>query len=164
MVDVGSIAPGFQLEDQEGSLRSLSEFKGKWVVLYFYPRDNTPGCTKEACDFTAQKPEFTRLDAVVIGISPDSVESHKRFVEKHGLDLILLSDPEKDVLRAYGAWGEKKSYGKVSYGVIRSTFIIGPDQLVRAVWRNVRVRQKRRGEEVRHADVVKKRLEELLNK
>ncbi len=161
MVDVGSNAPDFHLKDQEGNTRSLSEFKGRWVVLYFYPKDNTPGCTKEACDFTALKPDFTRLDAIVIGVSPDKVESHQKFVERHDLDLILLSDPDKDVLRAYGAWGEKKNYGRVYEGVIRSTFIIGPDQKVRAVWRNVKVRQKRRGEEVRHADLVKKRLEEL---
>ena len=161
MVELGSKAPDFSLEDQDGNLRSLEDFQGKWLVLYFYPKDNTPGCTKEACDFTGLMPSFKELDATVVGISPDRVASHKRFVERHGLDLILLSDPKKDTFKAYGAWGEKRGYGRVYEGVIRSTFIIGPDSTIQAAWRNVKVRQKRKGAEVRHADVVKERLQEL---
>ena len=109
------------------------------MVLYFYPKDNTSGCTREAVDFTIRLEDFKNLDAVVLGVSPDSVESHKKFRMKHGLKVILLSDPEHKVIETYGAWGKKKRYGKEYYGVIRSTFLIDPNGIVRKVWRNVRV-------------------------
>ncbi len=161
MVEIGNSAPNFTLEDQNGEAVSLSQFAGKWVVLYFYPKDNTSGCTKEACDFTEELPLFERLDAVVIGISPDSPESHRKFRERYNLKITLLSDPEKEVLRLYGAWGEKKNYGRVYEGVIRSTFIITPDQKIGAKWHNVRVRSKRKGQDIRHSTIVREELERL---
>ncbi len=164
MIETGMKAPDFELPDATGRKVRLSQFKDKWVVLYFYPRDNTSGCTKEACDFTELRPELESLDAVVIGVSPDSQASHKKFIARHGLDIILLSDPDKKVLKAYGAWGKKKNYGREYEGVIRSTFIISPGQEVSAVWKNVRVRTKRKGKEFRHADAVRERLLELQNK
>lgn len=124
MIDIGMIAPDFTLKDQDGNNRSLSDFKGKKVVLYFYPKDNTPGCTKEACSLRDNKDDLSRLNAIIIGISKDSVESHKRFIEKQGLNFILLSDPDHIVMEEYGAWGEKKLYGKTSIGTIRCTYII----------------------------------------
>ena len=119
-LNVGSKAPNFKLPDQDGREVALSDFAGQWVVLYFYPRDDTPGCTVEACDFTAGLAGFEKLDAVVMGCSPDSPESHRKF------KLTLLSDPEHKLLQAYGAWGEKTLYGKTSEGVIRSTATIDP--------------------------------------
>ena len=129
------------------------------MVLYFYPRDNTAGCTKEAVDFSSLHDEFEALGAKVIGISPDSEKSHQRFVEKHHLRVLLLSDPSKEVLKAYGAWGKKKNYGREYEGVIRSTFLINPQGEITNLWRNVKVRQKRKGGETRHADVVLHALE-----
>ena len=125
-ITVASKAPRFKLLDQDGHEVALSDLAGRWVVLYFYPRDSTPGCTVEACDFTAGLAAFERLDAVVLGCSPDSPESHRSFIAKYNLRLTLLSDPEHKVMQAYGAWGEKTVYGKTSEGVIRSTVIINP--------------------------------------
>jgi len=139
----------------------LKAFKGTWIVLYFYPKDNTPGCSNEACDFTETMPLFSDMDAVILGVSPDSTKSHRNFIEKKNLEITLLSDTEKSVHRAYGAWGMKKNYGKEYEGVIRSTFIISPDQKIAASWSNVRVRVKRKDGEVRHADVVREKLSEL---
>ena len=164
MVDTGDRTPDFELDDSHGNKVSLDRFRGKWVVLYFYPRDNTSGCTKEACDFTLLRPEFDRMDAVVIGISPDTPASHEKFISRHDLDVILLSDPEKDVFKLYGAWGKKKNYGREYEGVVRSTFIISPEQRIVAAWKNVRVRTKRKGKDFRHADAVRERLKELQNK
>ena len=124
MLEVGTKAPDFTLFDKNGSAVSLSDFIGKRVVLYFYPRDNTPGCTRQACAFAAAYNGFLDLDAVVIGISRDSVASHQKFAEKHSLPFILLSDPELTAIQSYGVWKEKKLYGKVSMGVERTTFII----------------------------------------
>ena len=124
MLEVGMKAPAFTLPDKDGNLVSLSDFAGKRVVLYFYPRDNTPGCTRQACAFAAAYEAFKALDAVVIGISKDSAASHQKFAQKHELPFILLSDPELAAIQAYGVWQEKKNYGKVSMGVVRSTFVI----------------------------------------
>ncbi|MBO4422568.1 MAG: thioredoxin-dependent thiol peroxidase [Clostridia bacterium] len=124
MLNVNDKAPGFTLKDREGNDVSLSDFAGKKVVLYFYPKDNTPGCTRQACAFAASYGKFKKKGAVVIGVSRDSVQSHVNFAEKYGLPFILLSDPELEVIKAYGAWGEKKNYGKVAMGVIRTTYII----------------------------------------
>lgn len=130
MLEVGSKAPEFTLPDQNGTEVSLSDFAGRKVVLYFYPRDNTPGCTRQACAFAGAYEEFKDLDVAVIGVSKDSVASHKKFVEKHGLPFILLSDPETTVLQAYEVWQEKKLYGKVSMGVVRSTYIIDENGVI----------------------------------
>ena len=124
MLEIGTKAPGFTLPDKDGNLVSLSDFAGRKVVLYFYPRDNTPGCTRQACAFAGAYEEFKKINAVVIGISKDSVASHQKFAEKYSLPFILLSDPELTAIKAYGVWQEKKFYGKVSMGVVRSTFVI----------------------------------------
>ena len=124
MLGTGMKAPDFTLPDKDGNPVSLSDFSGKKVVLYFYPRDNTPGCTRQACAFAAAYEAFKALDAVVIGISKDSAASHQKFAEKYGLPFILLSNPELTAIQAYGVWQEKKNYGKVSMGVVRSTFVI----------------------------------------
>ena len=120
----GDIAPDFTLPDQDGNPVSLSDFAGKTVVLYFYPKDNTPGCTRQACAFAAEFAEFSRRGIIVIGISKDSVASHRKFADKHTLPFILLADTEHSVIEKYGVRKEKKLYGKVSYGTVRTTFII----------------------------------------
>ena len=124
MLQEGMQAPAFTLADKDGRRVSLSDFLGKKVVLYFYPKDNTPGCTRQACAFAAAYSEFEKKNAVVIGISKDSVASHEKFAEKYNLLFILLSDPELHAIQAYGVWQEKKLYGKTSIGVVRTTFII----------------------------------------
>lgn len=124
MLEIGSKAPDFTLMDQYGREISLSNFLGRKVILYFYPRDNTPGCTRQACAFAKTYEEFKALGAEVIGVSKDSVASHQKFADKHDLPFILLSDPEITVLQAYEVWQEKKLYGKVSMGVVRSTYLI----------------------------------------
>ena len=124
MLEAGTKAPDFTLRDKNGNLISLSDFQGRKVVLYFYPKDNTPGCTRQACAFAASYEGFKAGGVVVIGISRDSAASHLKFAQKHDLPFILLSDPDHAVIEAYGAWQEKKNYGKVSMGVVRSTFII----------------------------------------
>ena len=124
LLEAGANAPGFTLPDGSGKPVSLADFAGKKVVLYFYPRDNTPGCTRQACAFAAAYEAFKALDAVVIGVSKDSAASHQKFAQKHELPFILLSDPELAAIQAYGVWQEKKNYGKVSMGVVRSTFVI----------------------------------------
>ena len=124
MLEIGMKAPEFTLPDKDGNPVSLKDFLGKKVVLYFYPRDNTPGCTRQACAFAAAYEGFKAKDVVVIGISKDSVASHQKFAQKHNLPFILLSDPELQAIEAYGVWQEKKLYGKVSMGVVRTTFII----------------------------------------
>ena len=124
MLEIGMKAPEFTLSDKDGNAVSLSDFIGKKVVLYFYPKDNTPGCTRQACAFAAAYEGFKAKDVVVIGISKDSVASHLKFAQKHDLPFILLSDPELQAIQPYGVWQEKKLYGKVSMGVVRTTFII----------------------------------------
>ena len=124
MLGTGMKAPDFTLPDKDGNPVSLSDFSGKKVVLYFYPRDNTPGCTRQACAFAEAFEDFKKINTVVIGISKDSAASHQKFAEKYGLPFILLSNPELTAIQAYGVWQEKKNYGKVSMGVVRSTFVI----------------------------------------
>lgn len=161
MITAGTEAPEFCLQNQDDKEVSLKDNSDKWIVLYFYPKDNTSGCTKEACDFTETFNDYKKLNAIVLGVSPDSTESHRRFIEKQNLGITLLSDPEKKVHKAYGAWGLKKNYGKEYEGVIRSTFIISPDGKIAEAWSKVKVRVKRKGGETRHVDVVKERLKKL---
>ncbi len=130
MLETGTKAPDFTLVDKDGNKVSLSSFLGKRVVLYFYSRDNTPGCTRQACAFTAAYEGFKARDIVVIGISKDSVSSHQKFAEKYNLPFILLSDTELSVIKDYGVWKEKKLYGKVSFGVVRSTYIIDENGVI----------------------------------
>lgn len=136
----GKKAPSFALADQDGNIVRLKDFAGSWVVLYFYPKDNTPGCTTEAKDFTSKLPAFEKIGAVVLGVSPDSPESHCRFRKKHSLRVRLLSDPEKKMLQAYGAWGPKQLYGRTFEGVIRSTFLIAPDGRIAFWWPQIKVK------------------------
>ncbi len=153
---VNDKAPDFSLPDCDGNMHSLSDLRGKWVVLYFYPKDNTPGCTQEALDFSNKLKDFESLNAVVIGISKDSPKSHKRFIEKHDLKVLLLSDESADVIKKYGAWGKKKRYGKEYYGTVRSTFLIDPEGIVRKIWKNVRVKG--------HVDDVLQSLKDFVEK
>ena len=124
MLEVGTKAPDFELPDQDGNMHKLSDYTEKKVILYFYPKDNTPGCTKQACGFSERHPQFMEKGAVVLGISKDSVASHKKFVEKYGLAFTLLADPERKVIETYDVWKEKKNCGKVSMGVVRTTYLI----------------------------------------
>ena len=130
MLDTGTRAPEFTLPDQDGIMRSLSDYRGQKIILYFYPKDMTAGCTKQACAFGELYPQFREKDAVVIGISKDSVASHKRFEEKYGLPFTLLSDTEKAVIQAYDVWKEKNNYGKVSMGVVRTTYLIDENGII----------------------------------
>ena len=130
MLEIGSKAPDFELPDQNGVVHKLSEYKGKKVVLYFYPKDSTPGCTKQACNFGELMPQFTEKGAVIIGVSKDSVASHKKFEEKYGLPFTLLADPELEVIKAYDVWKEKKLYGKASMGVVRTTYLIDEEGVI----------------------------------
>ena len=138
MLEVGTKAPEFTLPDKDGNPVSLTDFAGKKVVLYFYPKDNTPGCTRQACAFAGAYEEFKKIDVVVIGVSKDSAASHQKFAEKHGLPFILLSDPELTAIQAYGVWQEKKLYGKVSMGVVRSTFVINENGMIEKVMPKVK--------------------------
>ena len=124
MLEVGTKAPDFELPDQNGELHKLSDYLGKKVILYFYPKDNTPGCTKQACGFSKLFPQFSEKGAVILGVSKDSIASHKKFEEKYGLTFTLLSDTERKVIELYDVWKEKKNYGKVSMGVVRTTYLI----------------------------------------
>ncbi|MCI8395009.1 thioredoxin-dependent thiol peroxidase [Acutalibacter sp. JLR.KK004] len=138
MLETGMKAPEFTLPDKDGNMVSLSGFAGQKVVLYFYPRDNTPGCTRQACAFGAAYEDFQKMNAVVIGISKDSVASHQKFAAKNDLPFILLSDPELAAIQAYGVWQEKKNYGKVSMGVVRSTFVIDENGSIEKVMPKVK--------------------------
>ena len=138
MLEIGKRAPVFTLPDHNGDRVRLTELKGQWVVLYFYPRDDTPGCTTEAREFSAETSAFARLDAIVLGCSPDPAEKHCGFIARHNLKLRLLSDPEHKAMRKYGAWGEKRLYGRVTEGVIRSTTLIDPTGKVACHWPSVR--------------------------
>ncbi len=149
----GEKAPDFTLMNQDDKEITLSGYAGKWVILYFYPKDNTSGCTKEACGFTEALPDFSGMDAVILGVSRDSTKVHRGFIEKQNLKITLLSDPDHSIHEAYNAWGEKKMYGKVTEGVLRSTFIIDPDGIIAASWKNVKVNG--------HVDKVKEKLAAL---
>ena len=130
MLEPGTKAPDFALRDQNGQIRKLTEYRGRKVVLYFYPKDSTAGCSKQACGFAELYPHFQEKDAVVIGVSKDSVASHKRFEEKYSLPFTLLSDPELEVIKAYDVWKEKKTAGKVSMGVVRTTYLIDEEGII----------------------------------
>ena len=138
MLAVGTQAPDFTLPDQNGDMKSLSDYKGQKVILYFYPKDMTSGCTKQACAFSELYPQFREKGAVVLGVSKDTVASHKRFEEKHGLPFTLLSDTEKTVIQAYDVWKEKKLYGKVSMGVVRTTYLIDENGVIVKAFDKVR--------------------------
>jgi thioredoxin-dependent peroxiredoxin len=153
MLSIGDQAPAFRLPNQDEVEISLRDLEGKWVVLYFYPKDNTPGCTSEACDFTAAVPLFDDLNAVILGVSPDSPKKHRSFIEKQTLDITLLADETTDVAKAYGVWQMKKNYGKEYMGIVRSTFLIDPKAKIAHIWNNVKV--------AGHAQAVKEKIESL---
>lgn len=150
---IGDPAPGFCLPAAEKGQVCLKDHRGRWVVLYFYPKDNTKGCTMEALEFTAAEDEFNAKGAVVLGVSPDSPESHTKFKEKHSLGITLLSDTEKEILTGYGVWQKKKMYGREYMGVVRSTYLIDPEGRIAYVWPKVKV--------AGHADAVMEKLVEL---
>lgn len=152
-IEIGKMAPKFKLKDQDEVAVSLADLAGNWVVLYFYPKDDTPGCTTEACEFTAGIQDFKDLEATVLGCSPDLPEEHRKFIEKYNLEVRLLSDPGHKVMESYGAWGEKNMYGKVTVGVIRSTVIIDPEGRIAHHWKRVKTKG--------HAEKVRERLAEL---
>ena len=130
MLEVGKKAPEFSLPDQNGVIHKLSDYLGKKVILYFYPKDNTPGCTKQACGYSEKYPEFLEKNVEIIGVSKDTVASHKRFEEKQNLKIIILADPELEVIKKYDVWKEKKLYGKVSMGVVRTTYLIDENGII----------------------------------
>ena len=130
MIEIGTKAPDFELQDQNGKTHRLSDYLGKKVILYFYPKDNTSGCTKQACGFSERNPQFMEKGAVVLGVSKDTVTSHKKFEQNYNLKFTILSDPELQVIKTYGVWQEKKNYGKVSMGVVRTTYLIDENGFV----------------------------------
>lgn len=139
MVEEGKKAPAFKLKNQDGTAISLSELKGQKVVLYFYPKDDTPGCTKEACSFRDNLPRFNKINAKVLGVSTDSVESHKKFANKYKLPFDLLADENKEIVEKYGVWQEKNNYGKKYMGVVRTTFIIDEGGKIKKIFNKVKV-------------------------
>ena len=153
MLEIGDTIPNFCLPNQDEEEICFRDIKGRWIVLYFYPKDNTPGCSTEACDFTEALPDFTALEAVVLGVSPDSPKKHRNFIEKKGLKITLLADEEKDLCKKFGVWQLKKNYGREYMGVVRSTFLIAPNGTLAYKWEKVRVKG--------HVDDVKAKLEEL---
>ncbi len=138
MLNIGTPAPDFALPDQNGNMHALSDYRGKKVILYFYPKDNTSGCTKQACGFADLYPQFTEKGAVILGVSKDNVASHKKFEQLYGLPFTLLSDADKTVIQAYGAWQEKKNYGKVTMGVVRTTYLIDENGVIARVFEKVK--------------------------
>lgn len=153
MLNIDTKAPEFCLPNQDDVEICMRDLKGKWIVLYFYPKDNTPGCTTEACDFSDALPDFNDLNAIVIGISADSTAKHRNFIEKKDLSITLLSDENKSMLQEYGVWQLKKNYGKEYMGIVRSTFIINPEGVIKALWEKVKVKD--------HAKEVREKLESL---
>ncbi len=138
-LQVGQLAPHFSLDNQIGKRISLSDLLGQWMVLYFYPKDDTPGCTRESIGFSDMKSDFLSANAVIFGISKDTVDSHEEFCNKYSLAIDLLSDPDKSMINDYGVWQEKVSYGKTSMGIVRSTFLIDPTGHIQRIWTNVKV-------------------------
>ena len=153
MLEKGSIAPAFCLSNQDDVEICSRDLKGKWIVLYFYPKDSTPGCTTEACDFNEALDDFDDLNAIILGVSADSTKSHRNFIAKQNLDLTLLSDPTTQMMQAYEVWALKKNYGKEYMGIVRSTYIIDPDGVIQAAWTNVKVKD--------HAKSVQEMLKSL---
>ncbi|MGI5949471.1 thioredoxin-dependent thiol peroxidase [Peptoniphilus sp.] len=141
MLEVGTKAPNFSLKDENGDVRTLDEFKGKKVILYFYPKDSTPGCTNQACGFRDLYPQFEEKGAVVLGVSKDSVESHKRFKEKNSLPFTLISDPDLEAIKAYDVWKEKKSGGKTTMGIVRSTYLIDEEGTIVKAFGKVKAKE-----------------------
>lgn len=152
----GVSAPDFVLADKDGNTNRLADFRGMWIVLYFYPKDNTSGCTLEAKEFSEAVKEFSNLNAEIIGVSPDSASSHAKFIEKQGLEILLLSDPNHKVLEDYDVWQLKKMYGREYFGVVRSTFLIDPQGKIAHIWMKVKVKG--------HVEEVRAKLEELQGK
>ncbi len=165
MLKVNDKAPEFCIPNQDEVEICLRDLAGKWIVLYFYPKDNTPGCTNEACDFSNENEHFEDLNGVILGVSPDSPKSHKKFIDGKNLEITLLSDEDKKVCEAFGVWQMKKFMGREFMGVVRTTFIIDPEGKIAAVWENVKVRENKtkKGEkyQILHADVVKETLIKL---
>lgn len=165
MVEVGQKAPLFCAPNQDDVEICLRDLEGKWIVLYFYPRDNTPGCTTQACDFTEALPQFDDMDAIILGVSADTTAKHRNFIEKKALGITLLADVEKKMCEDYGVWQLKKFMGRESMGIVRSTFIINPEGEIAAKWEKVNVRKKRKknGEtiETLHVNEVREKLQEL---
>ncbi|HHD78246.1 MAG TPA: thioredoxin-dependent thiol peroxidase [Epsilonproteobacteria bacterium] len=155
MLQVGDAVPDFCLPNQDEEEICLRDIRGRWIVLYFYPKDNTPGCTTEACDFTVALPDLEGLDAIVLGVSPDSPKKHRNFIEKKDLKITLLADEEKELCNLFGIWQLKKFMGKEYMGVVRSTFLINPEGKVAAIWDKVRVKG--------HVEAVKEKLQALQN-
>ena len=153
MLEIGTVVPDFCLPNQDDEEICFRDIKGKWIVLYFYPKDNTPGCTTQACDFTEAEPDFSRLDAIILGVSPDSPKKHRNFIEKKELKITLLADEEKELCNTFGIWQLKKFMGKEYMGVVRSTFIISPEGKISALWTKVRVKE--------HVKQVKEKLQAL---
>ncbi|MCK9492452.1 MAG: thioredoxin-dependent thiol peroxidase [Sulfurimonas sp.] len=153
MLKINDKAPEFCLPNQDDIEICLRDLKGKWIVLYFYPKDNTPGCTTEACEFTEAAPDFSELDAIIIGVSADSTQKHRNFIEKKDLGITLLSDEETTMMQEYGVWQQKKNFGKEYMGIVRTTFIIDPEGIVKTVFEKVRVKD--------HVAKVKEELQSL---
>ncbi|MEA1919941.1 MAG: peroxiredoxin [Campylobacterota bacterium] len=154
MLEIGTTAPEFCLPNQDDVEICLRDLKGKWIVLYFYPKDSTPGCTTEACEFTAAVPNFEGLNAVILGVSADSTKRHRNFIAKQNLEITLLSDESTQMMQEYTVWALKKNYGKEYMGIVRSTCIIDPEGVIKAVWSNVRVKE--------HVAKVQAELEKLI--
>jgi peroxiredoxin Q/BCP len=161
ILTAGTPAPAFSATTDDGSTLALSDLRGKNVVLYFYPKDDTPGCTTEACDFRDNLAQLTSLGAVVIGVSPDSAKSHTKFKTKYELPFTLLADEDNSLAQAFGAWQEKSMYGKTYMGIVRSTFLIDGKGVIRHSWDKVKVHRKSKGEVIRHVDEVRAALETL---
>ncbi len=168
MLKIGQTAPSFCAQNQDDIEICLRDILGKWIVLYFYPKDLTPGCTTQACDFTQKQEQFEDLDAIILGVSPDDTAKHRKFIEKKELNITLLSDVDKKMCENYKVWQLKKFMGKEYMGVVRTTFIINPEGKIAAIWEKVSVRKKKtiNGEKVEllHVDEVKEKLLELQKK
>ncbi len=168
MLKIGKLAPSFCALNQDDIEICSRDLLGKWIVLYFYPKDLTPGCTNEACDFTEAQPKFDNLDAIILGVSPDDTQKHRQFIEKKDLTITLLADTDTNICKDYGVWQLKKFMGKEYMGVVRTTFIIDPKGKIAAIWDKVNVRKKRtvKGKkiEILHANEVKEELQKLQSK